>query len=460
MSSLPRGAAARDLGGIARRLVPEFVRRRVRGRPMLARLLGNSAWQIADKVSRMGAGVIVTAYVARYLGPDSYGLISFAVALTALFSAIAIFGLQAVVVRDLVERPSERAAILASALSLRLLGGVAAIALGVGTTFLLRGGDRQAVLVVFLVACSALPQAWDIIDYDYQSRINARPVVVARNTSFFVLSALRVGMVVLQAPVACFAAALSCEQAMAALLMAWRWRADGLSVSICAASAREMLRLASAAWPLIITGLSISLYMRVDQVMLARMMGDAGVGLFSAAVRVSEALYFLPVAVATTVAPALTALRRRSITEYERRLVGVMRLLVWPALGVAVGFALCSHLVILALYGPRYSAAAEVLSIHTWAGALVSLGVCGSLWLTNEGYMKYTMYQTLAGAGVNVVLNLVMIPRFGIIGAALASCAAQLTSVMLVVAIIPKTRRLFRLQLESLVPLWRAARAG
>jgi O-antigen/teichoic acid export membrane protein len=455
MSSTPRGAVTR--AGVVRRLVPEFVKRRVRGRPMLARLLGNSAWQIGDKVSRMGVGVVVNAYVARYLGPDGYGLINFAVALVALFSAIALFGLPQVVVRDLIERPAERARILASALSLRLLGGVTAISLGVVTTFLLRSGDAQSVLVVLLVGCSALPQAWDIIDYDYQSRINARPVVMARNTSFFVLAALRVVMVLLRAPLAWFAAALSAEMALAAVLMARRWRADGLGVSIRCASASEIRQLASAAWPLIITGLSVSLYMRVDQVMLARMMGNAGVGLFSAAVRVSEALYFLPVAVTTTVAPALTALRRRSVAEYDRRLVAVMRALVWPALGVAVLFTLCSHPIILALYGPRYSAAAEVLAIHTWAGALVCFGVCGQLWLTNEGYLKYSMYQTVFGAAVNIALNLVVIPRFGIIGAAVASCAGQFASTVLMIGLIPKTRHLFALQMATLVPALRVA---
>lgn len=458
MSSAPRGAVARDLGGVARRLVPEFLRRRVRARPMLARLLGNSAWQIGDKVSRMGINVIVTAYVARYLGPGGYGLINFAAALVALFSSFALFGLPAVVVRDLVQRPQQRPRILASALSLRLMGGMLAISLCVAATALLRSGDPQSLLVVFIVACSALPQAWDVIDYDYQSRIDARPIVIARNVSFLAFSALRVAMILLRAPVAAFAATLSGELVLAAVLMAWRWWADGLSVGIRCASRGEILRLASDSWPLIVTGLSVSLYMRVDQVMLGKMMGNTGVGLFSAAVRVSEALYFLPVAVSTTVAPALTALRSRSLAEYERRFIAVNRILAWPALAVAVVFALYSHPIILALYGPRYAAAAEVLSIHTWAGVLVSLGVCGGLWLTNEGYMRYSMYQTLAGAAVNIALNLLMIPRFGIIGAAVASCAAQLTAVVLIIAILPKTRPLFRLQLAALVPLWRAAR--
>lgn len=444
----------------AHRLVPEFLARRLRGRPLLTRLLGNSAWQIGDKVSRMGAGVIVNVFIARYLHPDGYGLINFAAALVALFSSIALFGLPTVVVRDLIVRREQREGILASALCLRLAGGVTAIVLVVGTTFLIRAGDPQSVLVVSLVACSALPQAWDVIDYDYQSHINARPVVMARNASFFVLSGLRLAMVALGAPLAWFAAALSGEQGLAALLLARRWRVDRLRVGIRSASWAEIRRLASESWPLIVTGLSISLYMRVDQVMLGQMLGNTEVGLFSAAVRVSEALYFLPVAAATTVSPALTALRHRSTADYERRLVTVTRMLVWLAVAVALVFALYSRPIILALYGPSYAAAAEVLSIHTWAGVLVSLGVSGNIWLTNEGYQKYSMYQTLAGAAVNIALNLTMIPRFGIIGAAVASCAGQFASVVLITAALPKTRRLSVLQLRSLVPSLRTVPAG
>src|SRR5215469_1406476 len=112
-----------------------------RGRPMLARVLRNGAWQIGDKVSRMGAGVFVSVYVARYLGPTGYGLLSFAVALAALFSSVASCGLPQVVVRDLVTHPGERAVILGSARALRLAGGALSMALVVATVALLRPAD-------------------------------------------------------------------------------------------------------------------------------------------------------------------------------------------------------------------------------------------------------------------------------------------------------------------------------
>jgi PST family polysaccharide transporter len=433
-------------------LLPDPIKRVLHDRPVVRRLLGNSAWQIADKVVRMGGGVLVSVYVARYLGPDDFGLFSFSLALTALYTSIAAFGLPSVVVRDLVMRPQERATVLASALLLRLLGSAVAVLLTVATMLALRSGDARSALVVFVMALSTVPQAWDVIDYDYQSRMDAQPIVVARNASFIASAALRVGLVLAGASLVCFAWAMTFEAALSAVLIVRRARLDGIGITIAATTRDELRRLASTGWPLIIAGLSVSVYMRVDQIMLGQMLGDAGVGVFSAAVRISEAFYFFPMTVALSVAPALTATYGRSTEEYERRFLQITRLLLWIGLAVAAIFALFSRQIILVLYGPRYLDAAAVLAIHAWAGALVSLGVCSNLWLTNAGYFKFSMCQTLVGAGVNVALNLTLIPRFGIIGAALATCAGQVGSVMLTTAVVQKTRPLFRLQLAALVP--------
>ncbi len=317
---------------------------------------------------------------------------------------------------------------------------------------MLRAGDHRSELIVFIVSLSNLPLAWDVIDYAYQARIDARPIVIARNVSFAVSAAVRVALVLAGAQLLWFAWVISGEAALAAILMTLRSRAGGMHVTVRAATWQEARRLAVTSWPLVIAGLSVSIYMRVDQVMLGKLMGDVGVGLFSAAVRVSEALYFLPVAAAASVAPALTALHARSTCEYERRFRQLNRLLVWAALTVAGTFAVFSRPIIVTLYGPQYLQSAAVLAIHAWAGVLVSLGVCGSLWLTNAGLFRFSMYQTLAGAVVNVLLNLALIPRYGVIGAALATCAAQLASTVIALAVLPATRQLLRLQFAAVIP--------
>jgi polysaccharide transporter, PST family len=434
-------------------LSPEAASRFIRGRPMLRRLLGNGAWRVGDSVFRMGGALLVSAYVARYLHPSGFGLISFAAAMATLVTAIAQFGMQTVAVRELVRRPQERAVILGSALVLRLVTGAVSIALAMGATALMRPGDHVAVVVVLIVSAIALPRAWDIIDYDYQARIEARPVIIARNVSFIAFAILRPLMVLAHASLNDFALALTGEAVLATLLLLRRWRADGLTVGVRSATWEELHYLVVTTWPLVIAGLSMVVYMRIDQLMLASMMGDAGVGLFSAAIKISEALYFIPMAAIATVAPALTAVHQRSHAEYARQMLRVMRTLVWLSLAVSVIFALLSRFIILTLYGPAYAPAAAVLAIHTWIFALVSVNCCGNQWLLDRGYFHCNMYQTLVGAAVNIALNLVLIPKLGIVGAAIASLVGQFASVMLMMAVLPKTRPLFRLQLASLVPV-------
>lgn len=427
--------------------------RYIRGRPTLRRLLGNGVWRVGDSVFRMGGALLVSAYVARYLHPSGFGLISFAAAMATLVTAIAQFGMQTVVVRELVRRPQERAAILGSALVLRLVAGAASMLLAMGATALMRPGDHQAVVVVLIVCAIALPRAWDVIDYDYQARIEARPVIVARNVSFIAFAILRPLLVLAHAPLDAFALALTGEAVLATMLLLRRWRADGLTVGVRAASRAQLRDLVVTTWPLVIAGLSMVAYMRIDQIMLASMMGDAGVGLFSAAIKISEALYFIPLAAIATVAPALTAAHQRSRAQYARQVLRIMRILVWFALAVSVVLACASRFIILTLYGPAYAPAAAVLAIHTWIYVLVSLNCCGNQWLLDKGYFHCNMYQTLVGAAVNIALNLVLIPTLGIIGAAIASCAGQFAAVVLMMAVIPKTRPLFRLQLASFAPV-------
>lgn len=401
----------------------------------------------------MGFGLLVSVYVARYLHPTGFGLISFASAMATLVTAIAQFGMQTVVVRDLIRRPQDRAAILGSALVLRLVSGAVSILLALGATALLRPGDHRAVVVVLIVAAVALPRAWDVVDYDYQARIQAGPVVIARNAGFVAFAALRVLLVLVHAPLEAFAFAITAEQVLASILLIRRWRVDGLTVGLLSANRRELRELVVTTWPLVIAGLSMVVYMRIDQIMLASMMGDAGVGLFSAAIKISEALYFIPAAATATVAPAMTAVHRRSRAEYERQMLRVMRILVRLGLAVAVIFSGFSHFIIVKLYGPAYAPAAVVLSIHAWIYVLVTLNYCGNQWLLDQGYFHCNMYQTLGGAAVNIALNLALIPRLGIVGAAIASFAGQFASVMLMMAVIPKTRPLFRLQLASFAPV-------
>lgn len=437
-------------------LAPSFLRRKFTGRHLLQAVAGNAGWLVADKLIRLGLGLIVGVWIARYLGPSRFGLLNFAIAFVALFSTASNLGLQGVIVRDLVTVADRRESLLGSALGLRFIGSALAVVLAAGTIGLMRPNDRESVQIVWIVALMLLPQAWDVIEFDYQARVNARPIVIIRGLSFLISSAVKVLLIVLGATLAAFAWVTTGEIVLSAVLISAYARRQGTLPRLTSATLTELRYLLRTGWPLMITSLSVVLYWRIDQVMLGQMAGDAAVGLFSAAVRISEVWYFIPIALSNSAAPALTAIFQRSHTEFLEKLATFIRLMAAIGIAVAVIFTLFAKPIVVALYGPAYLRSSTILAIHGWAGIFVAVGVVSANWFINTGRFNYLMYQTLAGAVCNIGLNLFLIPRYAGVGAAMATVVSQIVSTMLMNALAAKTHELFFVQLRGFFPRWSA----
>jgi PST family polysaccharide transporter len=423
---------------------------RLPGRPLLQRVIGNTAWQVADKVLRLGAGLLVSIWVARYLGPDRFGLLNYAIALVALFGCLADGGMQSVIVRELVERSGQRAQIVASALALRVMGALVAVSLTMLAAQYLRPNDPLSRTMIFVISLSLLAQAWDVIDYEHQARLDAQPVVLARAVSFFVFSSLKIVLIILGAPITAFAWLVTGEAVLSAVIFRLLPNARSTLDGKGKASWREVAYLIRTCWPLAVAGLSVMLYMRIDQVMLGQMLDDRFVGTFSAAVRISESWYFLPIAVLSSVSPALTLTMKDSQERYVEKLRRVTKMLCWLSIAMALVVSMASKPIIHILYGNAYADASRVLVVHAWAGVCVSLGLAGGPWFVNGNLLKLRMLQTIGGALINVLLNLYAIPRHGIVGAAWATLISQACSAVVFNAFSARTRPVLGIQLRAI----------
>jgi PST family polysaccharide transporter len=189
--------------------------------------------------------------------------------------------------------------------------------------------------------------------------------------------------------------------------------------------------------------------MRIDQVMLGQMLGNSAVGIFAAAVRISEFWYFIPMSVTAAVAPALTAAHQRSDEEYKRKLLAVTRAMVWLAVAAGAALAFNAERVISLLYGGGYAGAGTVLAVHAWAGLFASLGLASGPWFINAGLTRLRMLNTVIGAAANVALNLYVIRRFGAVGAAMSTLVSYCLAGFVLNALSARSRPVFWLQLRS-----------
>jgi polysaccharide transporter, PST family len=438
------GALARVRRGRAR------LSEHARQRPGMAKILTNVAWLSADKVVRMGVGLVVGVWLARYLGPGSYGLFSFAGAFVGLFGALATLGLPAVVVRDLVREPDRARETLGTAFVLHLLGSLVACVAIVLLIGALRPDDPLAKAAVAIMSLTLLAKAGDIARYWFEAQVLSKYVVWAENGVYLAMAAVKVGLILAGAPLLVFiwAALVEVLVAAAVLLVVYVRKTGGLRGH--AVRTARMRRLLRDSWPLAMSTLAIAVYMRIDQIMLGQLVGDAAVGVYAAAVRVSEIWYFVPLAIVSSVFPSIIRARSVSLDVYDRRWQQLYDLMTLLAVCVALPMTFVSGWLIQLLFGAPYAAAGPVLAVHVWGSLFVFLGVASSQWFVIENLQLWSLHRALAGAVTNVGLNLVLIPAFGVMGAASATVISYGVSAFAYDGLQRGTRGMFLMKLRSL----------
>jgi len=409
------------------RLLPRSVRALFENRPALLAIVVNSSWLLFDKLARLLLGALVGIWVARYLGPQQFGQLAYVLAYIAFFQAVANLGADNIVVRNLVRNRATASQILGTAFVLRLAAGLACWLVAVALMYVSAAGDLQTVLLTAIIGAGLVFQATDTIDLWFQSQSQSRRTVVAKLAGYLAANGLRVALVLIQAPLSAFAAVAAFDALVCAIGLALAYRrfpAPGPWRAI-SQQARSLL---ADSWPFMLSGLSIIVYMRIDQIMLKEMLGDRELGIYAAALQLSQIWHVIPVTLATSFAPFVAAKKNLGQRQYEESLLAIFRLFGAIALVVSITTALASSALMSLLYGPAYDGAATILAIHVFSNLFVFQGVAQGLWLANEGAGRLSIVKTLLGAIVAVVGNLLLLPHLGAKGAAIVAILSFGTS--------------------------------
>lgn len=430
--------------------LPSFVRKHLSDSPNRQEIVANSGWLISDRLMRLAIGLVVSILVARYLGPARYGLYSYAIAFASLFGVLAGLGLESVVIRELIKRPWEQQSLLGTAFWLQFAAGLLTWGLVIAVAAFLPQGMEGTSWLVFIVAGSFVFHSFKIVEFFFQSRVEAKYIVIGKVLPFFLISALKVFLVLSAAPVVAFAVVFTLEAALNALGLWGIYRIRGYKLSTLKFDGTAAKETLAESWPLLLSGFSIMVYMRIDQIMLGYISGSVDVGLYAAAVRISEVWYFIPIFFTQSAFPAIVRSKEEDSVLYNRRLQNMFSSLCLFSYIVILPMMIFSQWIMVLLYGPAYAASGKVVAVLVWAGLFVSLGIVQSSWLVNEGLTRLSLYRTLMGAAANVILNLLLIPTFGIMGAAVATIVSYALSTTLSNLLFPVTRPIFRMQLKGL----------
>ncbi len=410
----------------------------------------NAFWLFSEKGLRAAEAFLVGLWVARYLGPEDFGLLNYAYSLVFLFTAIATLGLDQIVVKDLVNKGASRDKILGTTFGLRIGGFIAMSLLILLTLSLLNNTDRVN-WIIWLITFSVIFQSFNGIDFYFQSKVASKPITWV-NMAMVVISALiKIGLIIAKAELIYFAGVYCIETLLCAVGFIYFYGREGLIIAKWEFSWGTAKSLLSRSWFLIIGTIATAIYMKIDQVMIKEFMGERAVGLYSAAVKICSVWLFVTVAITQSIFPSLVKLKKSSQEQFLNRLQQLYNLLMKIAIVASVVFTLFSTVIVKFLFGEAYIESSGILTIYIWSIIFVFLSNGSWGYYLNENLEKFSSIRLVAGAITNVVLNLIFIKKFGLLGAAYATLISYAISGYFVNALFGKTRTNFLLQSRAIL---------
>ncbi len=423
--------------------------------PTLKKTINNLTWLSVDRIVRLFGAVFVNAWIIRYLGPEQNGILSYAVAFVGLFSPLAVLGMDAIVIRDIVRNPSDKDEILGSSFALRLAGAFLALFFASTAIFFVRSDDTFTRLMVFILCTGMIFQSFDVIDYWFQSQIQSKYTVYAKNIAFFTASFIKIGAIISQASILTFVIIMSVEMMISAvglMLMyrsrgnvLWNWRfAIGRSKSLLMNS-----------WPIVISDLAVFMQTKIDQIMIGDMLGNSDVGLYAAAQKVSEPLGFIPMIIMSSVFPVIINTKTWSQETYMNRMVNLYRIMFILSILICLPISLFSSQIVAILYGNDYAVAGTILSVSIWSRFYAFYGVARSIYISSENLFRHTLICSIAGIIVSISFNKLLIPEFGVYGAIISTHAGFIVTIFIIDGISSKTRVNFYAMMKGMMTFYK-----
>lgn len=403
------------------------------------RIAKNAAWIIACKSIQAVLGLAITMLTARLYGPENYGIISYAASLTLFLTPLAQLGFTSTLVGEIVAQPSDEGEILGSAILSSLVSGTLCI-FGIWMfSRLTLPNDPTSILVCSLYSLSLLTQGAELIQYWFQAKLLSKYVAVLTLIAYATISVYQLIVLLTGRSIVWYALSKGIEYAIIAigLLMVYR-KLGGGRLTASLERCKQMLKRSGF---YLLSGLMVMLLGQTDRVMLVTMLGETAVGLYSAAVVCANLTEFAFLAIIDSFRPAILAARQRDMQEFEAMLTRLYSIIIYLALLQSVFITILAKPIIHIMYGAAYEASAEILRLLVWYTAFSYVGSVRLIWIYAEEKQHLLCLMNFLGALFNILLNWMLIPRWGVGGAAFASLITQFFTNFALGWVFPQVRR-------------------
>ena len=380
----------------------------------------NTGWMFLGQIFSLIVSFFIGVWIARYLGPENYGILNYAVAFVGLFGFIASLGIDSILNRELIKTPEKRDVLLGTAFKLKVVGGIAALALAVISILM----SQTTLLIQFLViifSFNFILQAINVISIYFQSKVESKNNVKVSIISTLISSVLKVGVILLDKGVIWIMLVYILDFVWQWINFVYVYKRQGLKIRDWKFDNDLAKKILKNSWPLILAQAAGYIYLKVDQVIIGLMLGNYEVGLYAVAVKVTEIWYFIPSIICSSLFPAIINAKLTDVKVYKKRLSNLYVLMFILSLIIAITITFLAKPIMTVLFGNNYLESVAILKIYIWSSVGLFLTVAVNQYLISENSVKTIFWLNFLSMIVNIGLNIWLIPLIGLLGAAWAT---------------------------------------
>lgn len=408
--------------------------------PEKLKIISNTGWLFASRIFRIFISLLVSTLITRYLGPDRFGVLQYALAFSSFFLPLSTIQIAPVVTRDLVRHPEHNNVILGTAFALQIVGGVLAAVASIIMVLVFAPKEPLIALLVSIAALKFIFNSLQPIENWFEARVESKFKVLAENFAFIFIVALKLYLIFSKASVVEFAIVIVLETFLYSCGLIFYYQKDHQNILNWRTNLKTIGYFIRESLPLVFSSTAVLLYINIDKVMLGNMVGKEEVGIYSSATLLSESWSFLPVIVCSSLYPMIIQSKNLGKKIYNQRLQKFYDLVSLLAYALILIMVPCAGFLIMGLYGKDYQEAIPILMLHIWSALFTFLGDAQSKWIVNEGLQKLNFFSRLAGLVSNILLNLLLIPFYHGMGAAIATVISYAIGGYLFFLLIPATQ--------------------
>jgi O-antigen/teichoic acid export membrane protein len=410
--------------------------------------LRNTTWMFLTYGLRLFTGFFVGLWLARYLGPRDYGIYNYVISLTMIFVTIATFGTTEIILKKILH-DSDNDESLKSGFDLRM-GLSVILFLGLGLYAYFFEPSQEVQFYILISSFALFFQPFEVVDSYFRAKVQAEKSSIGRMLQLAVSSVAKILLIVSGSPLKWFYLVFVFDAIFyAALVMTAYLKSNPnfLPQKIKMDSIKEIAR---ESYPLMIIAVSSLMLARFDQVIIGQMLTKYDVGLYSAASKTIEIGTLFSVLISLSLYPAILNAKKAGVEVYLRRMAMLNRLLVGGGVVLSAGVFFFAAPIIKLLFGDKFSASADIMKVLSFNILFISFYQVSYRWYLSENLQSLMMKKTLAAVIVNIGMNFVLIPRFGILGAAYSSIITSLIFHFLFEALFKRTRECFKINTSFL----------